>query len=183
MYCHVNHLFRILAIFLMSGSMAMSADKTDVILRITGTINSPTCVINGGKTIEVNFGSIPVSEMSDPKYAKTTKVSVSCPYYSGVPYVKIKANSLGTAGNVVATTTKNFGLALYQSNRMDKPLLIGDGLISGGNSYGYRISWGLDYGGVANDAFTFTAVPYRLGSEELSAGPFSASATISLSYV
>ncbi len=170
----------IFGFFILSCSVGRAAN---VSINITGSITAPTCVINNGKTIEVKFGDIPAADISNVKYNMLVVVPVYCEYNTGVPYIKVIASSLGSDGNVVATSTPHFGIALFQGSNLNAKLMLGEGTSSGGKSYGYRMEWGLEGNGATNGTLSFTAVPYKLGSSELAAGPFSANATMSFNYL
>ncbi|MBZ8951201.1 fimbrial protein [Escherichia coli] len=163
------------------------AGAVDVNIRITGEIYIPPCKINGNDTeIQVSFDKMSLYEVDGYKNAKTKTVTVSCDNYQGTPYIRIDGTVLqGAEKNVLQTTGANpsaLGIALYQGKdvNMAYPLKIGAGEQG---RYGYKIKRGLDGLNSASGVFTFTAVPVKYGSGTLTAGTFSATATMNISYL
>ncbi|EAN8675976.1 fimbrial protein [Salmonella enterica] len=160
--------------------MAENVEAVDIAVRVSGNIVIPPCTINKGQPVEIDFGNIPINEISDLQYRRKKTVSVVCSYYQGIPYVKITGSQLNSAGNnVLSTNISNFGIALYQGDGVSVPLRLGNG----DNSVGYPVTAGLSGTGMPVGEFTFTAVPYKVGGGELSVGAFSAGANISITYM
>lgn len=173
--------YRALALML----TASIAQADNVSVSITGTIQIPTCTVNGGKTIEVNFGNLPVNNLSSGQYQQTRLVSVYCPYTNNMPFVRITGSALPDAAqnNVLASTVSHFGIALYQGADLSKPMLLGNGISNNGINMGYALTQGFTESGNGNAVLTFTAVPWAAASTVLKAGSFSASATMSVNYL
>ncbi|WP_258143046.1 fimbrial protein [Escherichia coli] len=74
------------------------------------------------------------------------------------------------------------GIALYQGSDVNTTYPLRTGAGEQGQ-YGYKITRGLTGQNTAVGEFTFTAVPYKHGSGTLNAGMFSATATMSISYL
>lgn len=165
--------------------MASAAQAANVNVSITGTVQIPTCTINGGKTIEVNFGNLPVDSLSSGLYPQTRQVSVYCPYSDSIPFVRITGSALSGApqNNVLASTVSNFGIALYQGSDQSKPMLLGNGITIEGKGMGYVLTQGFTENGNGNAVLTFTAVPWAASGTVLKAGSFSATATMSVNYL
>ncbi|HDW7645036.1 TPA: fimbrial protein [Escherichia coli] len=174
----VDKIMRLSVFILYIASFQVSA--IDIPIKITGIVQIPPCKINNGNEIIVYFKSISITDLSNGKNWREVSVPVSCTYSQGTAYVKIKGTALGSNDNVLATNINNFGIALYQGTGTTTKLILGDGEYNGQNSIGYPIKSGLT--GKENGLFTFTAVPFKEGSDELSAGEFSASANMSISY-
>ena len=155
----------------------------NVFVNVTGSINVSTCTVNNGNGIEIDFDNIPVSDIGNEKYNKYITVPVNCPFNTGVPYIKVLGDTLGADGNVLSTTTDNFGIALFQGANLNKKLLLGNGAMSADKFYGYRVGYGVEGYGTADGTISFTAVPYKLGTSEPSAGRFTATATLSFNYL
>ncbi|HDC1420164.1 TPA: fimbrial protein [Salmonella enterica] len=161
---------------------AGSVSAVDVTVNITGEIVIPPCTVNNGQIIEVNFGDIPVSDVTNNRYRQRKDVNVICTYYQGTPYIKVTGAQLtGAASHVLKTNINNFGIALYQGDGVGTPLVLGNGTSNGNEYIGSPITSGLS--GTSSGTFTFTAVPYKVGSAELSAGAFSSTASMSITYM
>ncbi|MJN97643.1 fimbrial protein [Salmonella enterica subsp. enterica] len=164
-----------------------SAGAVDVNIKITGEIFIPPCKINGNDAeIQVAFDGMSLYDVDGYKNAKTKTVTVSCDYYQGTPYIRMDGTVLSGAGdNVLETIGANpstLGIALYQGGDVNTafPLRIGAGEQG---KYGYKITRGLTGQNTASGLFTFTAVPRKYGAGALNAGTFSATATMSISYL
>ncbi|EDM5312995.1 TPA: fimbrial protein [Salmonella enterica subsp. enterica serovar Typhimurium] len=165
-------------LLLLTGSVS----AVDVTVNITGEIVIPPCTVNNGQTIEVNFGDVPVSDVTNSRYRQKKDVTVTCTYYQGTPYIKITGTQLTGAGtHVLRTNISNFGIALYQGDGVGTPLILGNGTSNGNEYIGYPVNSGLN--GAPSGIFTFTATPFKTGSTELSAGAFSATASMSITYM
>ncbi|CAD5645037.1 minor pilin subunit PapF [Escherichia coli] len=162
------------------------ARAVDVEIKITGEIYIPPCKIdNDAGDIHVDFGKISLYDVDGRQNAQTKTVTVSCEYYQGTPYVKIEGEELRTGDNILKTKGANestLGIALYQGNGVNTnyPLKTGAGEQG---QYGYKITRGLTGLNSASGTFTFTAVPVKYGSKALTAGTFSATTTMSISYL
>ncbi|HAX9584301.1 TPA: fimbrial protein [Escherichia coli] len=162
------------------------AGAVDVNIKITGEIYIPPCKINGNDAeIQVPFDKISLYEVDGRNHAKTTAVTVSCDYYQGTPYIRLEGGELRTGDNILKTTGANnkaLGIALYQGSDVNTayPLKVGPGEQG---KYGYKITRGLTGQNSASGTFTFTAVPVKYGTEALKAGIFSATTTMSISYL
>ncbi len=164
-----------------------SVYAVDVNIKITGEIYIPPCEINSGRDINVSFGNMSLYEVDGYKNAKTETITVRCDYYQGTPYVRVTgAQMTGGDNHVLKTSGANssaLGIALYQGGSVDTayPLRIGAGEQG---QFGYKIMRGLAGENTGTGQFTFTAVPYKkYGSGTLNAGNFSATATMSISYL
>lgn len=180
---------KLLLVFMVCGFILgiKSAMAVDVNIKITGEIYIPPCKIDGNTSeIKVPFGNMLLYDVDGQKNAQTKSVTVSCDYYQGTPYIMIEGTMLQGAGdNVLKTTGANpstLGIALYQGGDVNTayPLRIGAGEQG---KYGYKITRGLTGKNSASGTFTFTAVPVKYGSGVLTAGPFSTTATMSISYL
>ena len=162
------------------------ARAVDVNIKITGEIYIPPCEINGGTDISVDFGKMSLHDVDGQKNAQTKTVTVSCDYYQGTPYIRVDGAVLSGAGdNVLQTTGANslmLGIALYQGDDVNTSYPLRTGAGERGQ-YGYQITRGLTGQNRVSGAFTFTAVPVKHGSKALTAGTFSAAATMSISYL
>jgi len=157
------------------------AGDANVNLNVKVNVTASPCTINNGSPIEFDFGDIPVDKVSDSKYQITKQIGIKCTYFNGEPYIQVTGNPLenNTDGNVLATSIKEFGIALFQGEGKSTKLLIGNGA----SDLGYKITSGLTNINTQNSLLKITAAPYlNPGSKELSAGTFSASSNIKMSY-
>ena len=152
----------------------------DIPINITGEVFLTSCQVNNGKVIEVDFGDISVTDVSNARNQKTIAIPVSCDYSQGTAYVKVTGSQLGSYTNVLASNVTNFGIALYQGEGTSTKLVLGNGLGNTTTSIGYPITNGLS--GTDTGVFVITAVPFKDGSSQLEAKAFSASASISITY-
>ncbi len=167
-----------------AGLLLVSAQVSavDVQVKITGTILIPPCTVNDGKTIEVDFGDVSVTDVANDRNRRKVDVPFGCSYSQGKAYVKVAGTQLGSNTNVLKTDVDNFGIALYQGDGTATKLILGDGKNNGKEAIGYPIEKGLTGSGQGNGTFTFTAVPFKEGNGTLNAGKFEASANMSISY-
>lgn len=177
----------LLALMGCSFIFGIQSAMNDINIKITGKIYIPPCKINGNDAeIQMHFGKMSLYDVDGQKNSQTKVVTVSCDYYQGMPYILIDgAVFYGGRDNVLKTTGVNLstlGIALYQGGDMNTayPLRIGAGKQG---KYGYKIMRGLTGQNRASGTFTFTAVPVKYGSGALTAGTFSATATMSISYL
>ncbi|GDA12203.1 TPA: fimbrial protein [Escherichia coli] len=162
---------------------ALISDRTpaaDVPIKITGTIQIPPCEVNEGKVIVVDFKNVSVTDVTNKNNLRKVVVPFRCSYFQGTAYVKLMGYQLGSHTNVLKTNVDYFGIALYQGEGTETKLLLGDGKHSGQESIGYPIQKGLS--GKSKGTFTFTAIPFKESDKKLTAGAFTASANMSISY-
>ncbi|GDM19294.1 fimbrial adapter PapF precursor [Escherichia coli] len=165
----------------LTGAVMLSAvpvGAVDLKIEITGKVEIPPCKTSENK-IEVNFKDISLYEVDGKNYKQTKTVTLNCEYKDKALYVYVTGlNLAGAPDNVVKTTSKNLGIALYQGDDLSTPLkLKGKEVkeVKEVKEAGYKITKGL-----SGKQFTFTAVPYKTG--ELTAGEFSATATLTFHY-
>lgn len=152
----------------------------DIQINITGEIYNEPCKINNDAGFEIDFGKVSIQEVDGEKFSQTKTVEVLCVNNSGVPYISFISSSGVQGDNILKTTGENsssLGIALYQGDSVDHgfPLRI--------NVDKDEIKKGLSQINAERSYFTFTAVPYKYGNEPLTAGIFSASATMNIFYV
>lgn len=171
-----------LAGLMAAGLLLTSAQvlAVDVAIKITGTIQIPPCEVNEGREIVVDFKDVSLTDVANERNRRKVDVPFRCSYSQGTAYVKVTGSKLGGNDNVLATNIRNFGVALYQGDGTATKLVLGDGKHTGQDSIGYPIQSGLS--GKESGTFSFTAIPYKEGTEELTAGGFTASANMSISY-
>lgn len=171
----------IATLFSCSTFTLCSATKAeDIPISITGEVFLTSCQVNNGKVIEVDFGDIPVTDVSNARNHKTLSIPVSCDYSQGTAYVKVIGAQLGSNTNVIASNITNFGIALYQGEGTSTKLVLGNGFGNTTTFIGYPITNGLS--GTNTGVFVITAVPFKNGNDQLEAKAFSASASMSITY-
>jgi len=147
---------------------------------IAGDITAPQeCTINGGQTIEFDFGQIPAAEFSSsPGMALTDRkipvsVSVNCSGMSAnqVVEVSLHATPVGALSTVLQTSNDDVGVKVYDefSNEVD---------VNGGRmatEMGKRSRLGEEDG-----VFLFSAAPASATGARPQPGIFNANATITM---
>lgn len=157
-----------------------SALAEEVQIEITGEIYNEPCKINNDASFEINFGKVSIQEIDGEKFKQTKTVEVLCVNNSGVPYISFTSSTGVQGENILKTTGVNassLGIALYQGDSVDSrfPLKV--------NVDKDKIKKGLSQINTEKSHFTFTAAPYKYGNEALTAGTFSATATMNIFYV
>lgn len=154
-------------------------------LRFSGNLTIPNCVVNNNSDIAIVFPSMEiqrVSTIASPGTNAVTKaIILNCPYSVGTPYVLIGGTVMSgqsAPSNILATSQTALGIALYQGTAIDanKKLLLGTG-----NGNGYVGTNGMTGSG-SNRTFTLTAAPVTSDYTRLTAGNFTASASIAVIY-
>lgn len=151
-------------------------------INVSGSIYIPPCSLNGDQNIEVDFGDVPISRMSDSSFWKKKEIKLNCTFTEGTPYIKMTGGQLsGADSHVLRTSISHFGIALYQGEGNSTPLRLGDGVSNGKEFIGYPITRGLS--GTSVGTFIFTAMPYRTTDIIPDVGAFTASASMTISYL
>ncbi|EOC5745170.1 fimbrial protein, partial [Cronobacter sakazakii] len=128
----------IFLLLLSSRTLAM-----DIPVEITGVIQVPPCQVNNGEIIEVNFGDISVTDVSNQRNRRKVTIPITCGYAQGTAYVKVTGTPMGSNKNVLMTNINNFGIALYQGDGTARNLILGEGTNNGNETIGYPIEKGL----------------------------------------
>lgn len=162
------------SLFFMSLLIISDSVLADAQINIKGNIYIPSCVINNGQSILVDFGNINTESVDNSHGEITKTINISCAYKNGLPWVKVIGNAMSGQANVLATNITDFGIALYQGKGTTAQLILGEGA---GN--GYRVTTGID---AVNSTFTFTSLPFHNGSGALSGGDFQTTASMSVIY-
>ncbi len=152
----------------------------EIQIEITGEIYNEPCKINNDANFEIDFGKVSIQEMDGKKFKQTKTIEVLCVNNSGAPYITFTSSTGAQGENILKTTginSSSLGIALYQGGTVDDdfPLKI--------NADKDEIKKGFTQVNTERSYFTFTAVLYKYGREALTAGTFSATATMSIFYV
>lgn len=150
------------AVGLCSGLLlAVSQSALAVGVSISGVIVAPpTCIINGGSTLNVPFGNdLMTTRIDGTNYRRAVPYTVTC---TGLPSngmtLKLQGTGAGFNSSLLSTNNANLGIKLF---------------ING-------VAWSLN--NLVNFTYpslpTMEAVPVKNPTGTLSAGAFSASATL-----
>lgn len=185
----MNILFKMIGLIIIISGITGSVHADDIRINITGDIYIPPCKIDNDVAVNIDFKDISLQEVDGVQSAIIKKLNVSCTSYQGMPYIVVSGKAMTGVidNNVLDTEGKNsgrLGIALYQGSGVDTsvPLKIGTGGSGGRSSFGYPVVRGMTGNG-ASGQFTFTAVPWKKNNAALEAGEFSATATMSISYL
>lgn len=156
------------ALFLISP-ISIAYVTIQVVVRVLGT----PCTINGGNSIEVDFGPMLSSEINGNNYQKKIVYNVSCPLgESPNRYMTMLISGSSAAGdasigsNVLATTSPDLGIKILAKNLGGNPLELNKATSI------YYEQWP-----------EITAVPVKLFSNNaLTPGSFYAAATLTITY-
>lgn len=144
-------------IALLIAGLALSgtthADFVNV--RITGTLLTPSCEINGGNDINVDFGTLRTDKIDGTANSKPLNVNLTCQNHSNYT-VQLRVNQAGATGNTLKTDQSGLGISLKRN-----------GVAQALNTWFTPTS-------LASPGLTLT--PVKLGT--LTDGAFSASGTV-----
>ncbi len=145
-------------------SMTVSAAETAIVTVMVTVIAPPPCVINGNRTIDVDFGNVTTTDVNGENYLRTVNYTLECD--SGAPKA-MKMAIMGTPtlfdNSALQTNVTDFGIAL-RANGM--PLPINNGWIN--------FTW-------PNNP-VLQAVPVKRAGVALKGGGFRAGATLLADY-
>lgn len=154
-------------------------------LNFSGTLGIPGCVVNNNTDIGITFPAMDiqtVSDVSSPSVNPVTQsVTLDCPYSVGTPYVMITGTGMSgqtQPTNILATSQTKLGIALYQGSVISASNKL---LLGAGTGKGYNGTVGMTGTGRAR-TFTLTAVPVTSDYTQLTAGNYTASASIAVIY-
>lgn len=85
----------------------------------SGTLNEPPpCTIDGGNTIEVDFGDVGVKRVDGVKYRKGLGYTISCSPATLPWELKLSVNGTPTTfdGSAVQTNVPDLGIRIFQNN-------------------------------------------------------------------
>lgn len=145
--------------------MPAQAETTFVQVQVT-VVAPPPCVINGGQTLEVDFGNeIFTTRVDGNNYRQPIPYTVECSDYStNAMTLEVQGVEAGFGANVLHTNKPDLGIALFSGNA-NEPLKLGTPI-----------------------QFTYpaipvlSAVPIKRPGSKLTAGDFLTAATIKVDY-
>lgn len=146
---------------LLAGSSALAV--TTVTVKVT-VVAPPPCVINGERPIEVNFEEVVTTRVDGSNYMRDVPYSVECTGATSNDMVmQIQGTQAGFGnGNVLDTNQANLGIAL----------------LNNGNAQPLNSDIKFTYPSLP----VLTAVPVKSPGSTLTAGAFSAGATMKVDY-
>ncbi|EPK0251105.1 fimbrial protein [Serratia marcescens] len=151
------------AVFLIcTGMSPVGHAATTVTVGVT-VVDKPSCVINGNRTIEVDFGEILTVSVNGSNYMKNVDYTLECSNIrSNAMQMKIQGNTATFDPSALQTNVSDFGVALRTNGQ---PLNINSWL-----KFTYP------------DKPLLQAVPVKLAGKKLPGGAFTAGATLLVAY-
>ncbi|MBU5413215.1 fimbrial protein [Serratia ureilytica] len=156
--------WRNVTLFLLcAGIPFLSQAATTVTVSVT-VLATPSCVINGNRTVEVDFGEVLTVRVDGRNYMKNLDYTLECSdLNSNVLKMSVQGNATSFDASALQTNVNDFGVALRANG---EPLSINSWL---------RFTY--------PDKPVLQAVPVkRAGEKKLPGGAFSAGATLLLAY-
>ncbi|MBH2669683.1 fimbrial protein [Serratia marcescens] len=148
--------------FLLSSIPLLAHTATTVTVKVT-VVAPPPCVINGNRTIEVDFDEVMIAQIDGKNYRMPVNYSLSCSGQSKNA-MKLQVQGTGAAFDTTALKTNKTGLGIQLQQGSSKLALN---------------SW-------LNFTYPNTpelwAVPVKQSGVTLSVGEFTAGATMKLDY-
>ncbi|AIA45943.1 fimbrial protein MrfE [Serratia sp. FS14] len=144
--------------------MSTLTDAATVTVSVTVQV-PPPCVINGNRTIEVDFGEILTVSVNGSNYKKRVDYTLECSgRKSNALQMKIQGNVTSFDPTALRTNINDFGVALHANGQ---PLNIN--------------SW-LKFTYSDNQTPLLEAVPVKKAGKTLPGGAFTAGATLLVAY-
>lgn len=147
---------------------AAKADNGTVLVNVVGKIISNPCKVNNGKAISVEFGTIPVNELTSA--TKTFPVTITCANSpSGTVELQIKGTASSFDSRALATDVTGLGVSLSHVAASSY------GFLDLNTFYDVTTTFGLTS---KKGTFNLTAKLTTDGTTTFSGGDFNASATL-----
>ncbi|HAT5000116.1 fimbrial protein [Serratia marcescens] len=135
---------------------------TTVTVKVT-VVAPPPCVINGNRTIEVDFGEVMIAQIDGKNYRMPVNYSLSCSGQSKNA-MKLQVQGTGAAFDATALKTNKTGLGIELQQGSSKLA------VNGWLNFTYP------------NTPTLWAVPIKQSGVTLSVGEFTAGATMKVDY-
>lgn len=147
--------------WLLGTALAQAAPATTTI-NVTVTVIAPTCVINNGRPIEVDFGNnVMTTRVDGNNYMKSVDYTLECD--SGFSNaMKMQIQGTAASNNGLSTNKSDLAIA-FLNNGVALPL----------NTW-FNFTW--------PNKPNLQAVPVKSGNQALTGGDFSAAATMMVDY-
>ncbi|HHU8001595.1 TPA: fimbrial protein [Escherichia coli] len=157
---------------------AVSAQATDN-LQFRGNLIIPGCTINNDSPIETDWGQIEIQTLGNPNtpsHEKQLSIPVKCPYSLGTPKMKITgAAHTASVPKGLQTSKYNEGLLIYLRTKNASDWV----------SYNTEQNIPADSisgAGIDKTLTMYASLGYYKRMEDLKPGPFTAAASLTLSY-
>ncbi|HFZ1899139.1 TPA: fimbrial protein [Serratia marcescens] len=158
-------LWRNAAMCLLCVGMSPLANAATTVTVSVTVLETPSCVINDNKTIEVDFGEILTVKVDGNNYKKSVDYTLKCSgIKSNAMQMKIQGGATVFDASALRTNISDFGVAFRSDG---KPLPIN--------------SW-LKFTYSGSQAPPLEAVPVKRANAKLPGGDFTAGATLLLAY-
>ncbi|MBE4973785.1 fimbrial protein [Serratia sp. X3] len=153
----------LLALELIS-SAAQAADQGTKV-NITATVVAPPpCVINDGRTIDIDFGKVGIKRIDGSRYMQRIDYSIKCEFLDNSRQLKMKIMGSAAAFDNSVLTSSVTGLGIK--------------LLANGKAFAINTPLNIDY---ANPP-TLDAVPVKNSAVSLAEGDFTSGATMLVDY-
>ncbi|MDX7272462.1 fimbrial protein [Serratia marcescens] len=153
----------LLALELISSAAQAAAQGTKV--NITATVVAPPpCVINDGRTIDIDFGKVGIKRIDGNRYMQRIDYSIKCEFLDNSRQLKMKIMGGAAAfdGSVLTSSVNGLGIKL----------------LANGKAFAINTPLDIDY---ANPP-TLDAVPVKNSAVTLAEGDFTSGATMLVDY-
>ncbi|WP_163333707.1 fimbrial protein [Enterobacter bugandensis] len=143
-------------------TVILAARTATVEVRVT-VVESPPCIINGDRIIEVDFGDVIVPRIDGINYTKSVDYTLECKgQLTNIMKMAINGNPVTFDNSALKTNVTDFGIALRANG---KPLVINN--------------W-INF--IYPDKPFLEAVPVKRAGADLPGGEFNAGATMMVLY-
>lgn len=133
-------------------------------IHVNVEVLEPSCTINNGETIEVDFGDEVLSTKLDGNhYHQTFFVNFQC--NTSTPntiFLKIEGEQWESSIKVLKTSKENLNIEFFRAGQW------------------FPLNERLEVNPLSS--YAFQAAPYKVGNVKVQAGPFSAAATLAVYY-
>lgn len=146
-------------------SFAASAADQGTRVNITATIVAPPpCVINDGRTIDVDFGKVGIKRIDGTRYMQRLNYSIKCEFLDNTRQLKMKIMGTGAAFDAHVLNSNISGLGIK--------------LLADGKAFNINTPLSIDY----TKPPTLDAVPVKSSTLALKDGDFTSGATMLVDY-
>ncbi|HID9895600.1 MULTISPECIES: fimbrial protein [Serratia] len=157
--CHV-----LLLALSLHTTFAQAADQGTKISITATVVAPPPCVINDGRTIDIDFGNVGINRIDGNRYMQRIDYSIKCDFLDNSRQLKMKI--IGTAAT--------FDSSILGSNING----LGIKLLANGRSFAINTPLDITY----SSPPTLDVVPVKKGSVHLTEGKFTSGATMLVDY-